>query len=208
MLKEILTQLGTTAVVIAIAGWLLKTWITHQLENLHSRNSHDLALKLEDARAAGAKDVARLNVHESYLHKRRVELIEQMHSEMVEAEFSLQNFLVKWWVNSNKEELLGRGLLPHGHFDEARAESMNKRGLEFCEKFTNINATLHRNALFLDDAFIEGIREAYRPFFDMILELDYNNLPVMPDQFKEVVTVGQAPRKAVIDKFRAALGVA
>ena len=32
MLKDIITQLGSTTVVIAIAGYILKTWIAHQLE--------------------------------------------------------------------------------------------------------------------------------------------------------------------------------
>lgn len=47
MLTEILTQLSTTAVVIAIAGWFLKTWISHQFENFHTKNAHNLALQLE-----------------------------------------------------------------------------------------------------------------------------------------------------------------
>jgi phage repressor protein C with HTH and peptisase S24 domain len=71
MLKDVLTQLGTTSVVIAIAGYLFKTWIAHQLEKLKTQNAHELSLKLETARAEWAKDVARLNVHESYLHKKR-----------------------------------------------------------------------------------------------------------------------------------------
>jgi hypothetical protein len=207
MLKDVLTQLGTTSFVIAIAGYALKTWIAHQLERLKTQSAHELALKLETARSEWAKDVARLNVHESYLHKRRVDLIEEMYAEMVEAEFSLQNFLVSWWTHSNKEEITERGNLPNDHFVEGNTDSMEKCGLGFCEKFIKINATLHRNALFFDDSFIEGITGAYRPFFDTILALDYGQIPTMPEEFKDVVTVGRTPRLAVIDKFRAVLGV-
>jgi len=208
MLKDILTQLGTTAVVIAIAGYTLKAWIAHQLEKLKTQNAHELALKLEASRAEWSKDLARLNVHESYLHKRRVELIEKMYAEMIKAEFSLQNFLVSWWAYSNKEELIERGYLPNNHFDGGRVETMEKRGLEFCETFVEINAMLHNNALFFDDSFIAGITSAYDPFFNIVSKLDYKNLPAIPDLLKNAVTAGRAPRLAVINQFRAALGVA
>jgi len=192
MLKDILTQIGVTSVVIGIAGYLFKMW---------------LSLKLETVRSEWAKDVARLNVHESHLHKRRVELIEEMYAEMVEAEFHLQNFLVSWWAFSNKDELIERGRLPQDHFSEERADSMEERGFEFCDRFLKINSTLHRNALFFDDSFINGVIDAYKPFFDIILNFDYNQIPIMPEEFKDVVTVGRIPRHAIIDKFRAVLGV-
>ena len=200
MLKDILTQLGSTAVVIAIAGYILKIWIAHQLERFKTQNEHQLALKLESARAEWAKDIARLNVHESYLHQRRVEIIEEMYAKMVEAELSLQNFLVSWWAHSNQEELIARGFRSNSDF------SM-KRGVEFCESFTEINAMLHKNALYFDDTFIEDVINAYKPFFDTILAFDETQIPVMPDEFKDVVTVGQTPRRSVINLFRTALGV-
>jgi hypothetical protein len=192
MLKDILTQIGVTSVVIGIAGYLFKMW---------------LSLKLETVRSEWAKEVARLNVHETYLHKRRVELIEEMYAEMVEAEFHLQTFLVSWWASSNKEELIERGLLPQDHFSEERTDSMEERGFEFCERFLKINSTLHRNALFFDDSFIEEITGAYKPFVDTILNFDYNSIPIMPKELKELVTVGRIPRRAIINKFRALLGV-
>ena len=69
MFKEILAQLGTTSVVVAAAVFLMKTWLTHQLERLKTQNSHTLSLKLEEIRADWAKDVARLNVREGCLHE-------------------------------------------------------------------------------------------------------------------------------------------
>ena len=106
MLQEILTQLTTTTVVVAIAAWLLKAWISHQLEEFQVKNAHTLALELETVRAEWAKDLARFNVHENYLHTRRVTLIEQMHTEAVEAEFSLQNFLVSWWALTTESGMI------------------------------------------------------------------------------------------------------
>jgi hypothetical protein len=207
MLTQILTQLGTTAVVIAIAGWFLKTWISHQFENLQAAHAHNLALKLEAARAEWAKDVARLNVHENYLHTRRVALIEEMHKEAVEAEFSLQNFLVSWWAFTNGDELLERGFVPRGHFDDGPATSMEKRGQEFCERYLRINSTLHRNVIFFDEGFTDAVRSAYAPFFDAIVNLEYDQLPPIPEEFKNVVEAGRAPRRAVVALFRTVLGV-
>lgn len=207
MLTEILTQLGTTAVVMAIAGWLLKTWISHQFENFHTKHVHNFALKLEAARAEWAKDVARLNVRENYLHTRRVALIEEMHKEAVEAEFALQNFLVSWWALTNRDELVERGLVTKGHFDDKRDALMEKHGEEFCERYLKINSTVHKNAIFFDESFIEAVRAAYTPFFDVIVKLDYQQPPPMPEEFKDVVDTGGAPRRAVVALFRTALGV-
>ena len=193
LVKEILTQLGTTAFVIAVAGYVMKAWITHQLERLKEQHAHQLALKLETVRGDWAKEVARLNVHEAYLHKRRVELIEEMHSKMVNAEFSLQNFLVSWWGVTNKEELIDREYLPKDHFSKKRMNSMKQRGAEFSERFTEINATLHKNSLYFDDSFIDGITNAYKPFFDNILDFDYDQPSTMPKELKDVVTIGQVP---------------
>lgn len=200
MIKDILTQLGSTAVVIAIAGYIFKTWVAHKLESLASQNKHDLDLKLEMAKTEFAKEIAKLNVHESYLHKRRVEVIEAIYAKMLDAEFSLQNFLVAWWAHSNREEIAEKGFTVNGEF------SM-KRGIEFCEAFTEINAMLHKNALYFDENFIEEIRSAYKPLFDVILNLNEENPGMFPDEFKDVVTVGQSPRRSVIALFRNALGV-
>lgn len=200
MIKDILTQLGSTAVVIGIAGYVLKTWVAHQLEGLTAQSEHQLALQLESARADCAKEIARLNVHEGYLHNRRVEVLEAMYAKMLEAEFSLQKFLVAWWAHSNKEEIIAKGMNVNGEFSK-------KRGLEFCEVFTEMNAMLHRNALYFDERFIDEITGAYKPFFDVILDLDEEHPPAFPDDFKDVVTAGQSPRRSVISLFRAALGV-
>lgn len=207
LLTEIVTQLGTTAVVVAITGWLLKTWISHQLEHFHTKYTHTFALKLEEARAAWARDIARLNIHENYLHTRRVCLIEEMHREAVDAELSLQQFLVSWWAFTNKDELLTRGLVSKDHFDINRSTSMEESGKKFCEAYLKINSTLHKNAIFFKEDFIQAIRNAYEPFFHTILELDYDNPPSIPEEFKDVVEAGSIPRRAVIELFRAMLGV-
>lgn len=189
MIEDILTQLGTTAVVIAIAAFIAKAWLAHQLDRMSARNSHELA-----------KQIAKLRVHEPHLHKRRVEVIEAMYSKILDAEFSLQNFLLAWWGHSNKKELISKGL-PESY------EFSNQRGLEFCETFTEINAMLHKNALYFDDQFIEDIRQAYKPFVDLILNMDILNPPVFPEDYKDLVSTGQAPRQSVIALFRGALGV-
>ena len=189
MIENILTQIGSSAVVIAISAYIAKTWVKHQLDKVTAQNSHELA-----------KQIAKLNVHESHLHKRRVEVIEAMYSKMLDAEFSLQNFLVTWWAHSNREEIVARGFPVRGDFSI-------EKGLEFCEAYTEINSMLHRNALYFDDQFIEETRKAYNPFFDVILSMGDSELPKFPEEFKEIVNVGQAPRKSVISLFREALGV-
>lgn len=189
MVKDILTQLGTSAVVIAITAYFAKTWLKHQLDRVEKQNSHELA-----------KQIARLNIHEPYLHKRRVDLIEAMYSKMIDAEFSLQSFLINWWAHSNREETIDRGFPIQGEFSI-------KRGLEFCEAYAEINAMFHKNALYFDESFIEQITKAYKPHFDMILSIGESEPPEFPNEYKDIVTVGQTPRKSMITLFRRTLGV-
>lgn len=188
MLEDILVQLGSTAVVISIGAYAAKKWVEHQLNRISMQNSHELARQL-----------AKLNVREPYLHKRRVEIIETIYAKSLDAEFSLQNFLVTWWGYSNREGLPAEACPDEGF--------SNKRGLEFCEAFTEISAMLQKNALYFDDQFIEGVRSAYKPFFDEILYMDKRNPPPFPDEYIDIIEKGQEPRQSVISLFRQALGV-
>lgn len=189
MTEEILTQVGSTAAVVTVAAYFARTWIKHQLNSLSAKHSHALE-----------RQIAKLNVHEPYLHKRRVEIIEEIYKKAVTAEFSLQNFLVTWWGYSKKDGLPTNTFPEEGGFP-------NERGLEFCERITEINAMLHQNALYFNDAFIEGITNAYKPFFDEIVDLDVQNPPPFPEVYMDIIEVGRGPRHSIIALFRDALGV-
>jgi len=207
MIIDILTKLGTSTVVMVIAVYVLKNWIRHQFEKNKTSSDHQLNLTIETIRAEWAKEVAKLNVHETYLHQRRVELIEKIYAKMVDAELSLQNFLVSWWAHSNKDELIERGHFSEKNFSDDSTEQMKKRGLEFCKMFIEINSMLHKNALYFDNTFIERVINAYKPFSDTILAFEYNDIPNMPEEFKDIIMVGKVPRRTVIDLFRVVLGV-
>ncbi len=200
MLYDILTQLGTTTVVIAIAGFIFKLWISHHFKKLINESEHQLAIKLESVRAEWAKDVAKLGVHEEYLHKKRVDLIETLYSKMLEAEFSLQNFLLAWWAESNREEITEKR-------GGKEVEFSMGRGIEFCEKYTEINSILHKNALYFDDVFIQKIRDSYHTIADTILSFDEDGIPEFPEELRDIITAGQVPRTSVIELFRETLGV-
>lgn len=116
---------------------------------------------------------------------------------MLEAELSLQTFLMKWAIQDSKnKDTFERKNLERDH------------GMEFCEKFTEINAELHKNALYFGDDFIQKIIDAYHPFFQLILSIDRENPPEFPDSFHDAITTGKTPRISVINIFRNALGVA
>ena len=189
MLGDIITQLGSTAVVISIGAYFAKKRIEHQIEKVSTQNSHELARQL-----------AKLNVHEPYLHKRRTEVIEAIYEKALDAEFSLKGFLVTWRGNSNREELADGTYLRGQGFSK-------KRGLEFCEAFTEINAMLQKNTVYFDDQFIEGVRGAYSPFFDKILYMDTDNPPPFPDEYADIIEKGQEPRQSIISLFRGVLGL-
>ncbi len=208
VISSLLTELAATTVIIAVAGWILRTTLSHLIEKLHRQQTHSLALDLEGARGKISRDLARLNVHESYLHKRRVELIEELYGYMIDAEFSLQTFLVSWWAESSRDELIQRGALPKDHFSRVEDSSERDHGDKFCEKYLCMNALLHRNELFFEESFTESLRQAYKPYFDMVLDYKKGNAMEFPNEFNDIVTVGASPRRAVINSFRRLLGVA
>jgi hypothetical protein len=204
ILGDFLVQIGGTAVALAIAGYLARIWLTHQFDKARAQNSHELAVKLEAVRAEWAREIARLNVHESYLHKRRVEILEMLFGKMIDAEFALQTFLLGWWGSTNKDELARR--VPD-YDPKETSESMRSRGFDFCEKFAEINAEMHKNALYFEETFLSSIKDAYEPIFDLVLAMDFENPPPIPAELKDVVNAGKAPRLAVINRFRKVLGV-
>jgi len=195
-----LAQLGSTAAVIAIAAYIAKTWVTRQLDKMATQNTHEFA-----------KQIAKLNVHEPYLHKRRVEVIEAMYTKVLDTEFKLQKFIFHWFLHSNIDELNGKGF-------EATQEFSNERGLEFCEAFTEINVMLLKSSLYFDDQFIDGVRNSYKPYFDLIHNMDTSSPPDFPEEYKNFISgyldeyenlipQEQEPRKSVVSLFREALGV-
>ncbi len=200
MLSDILTQLGTTTVVIGVAGFFLRSWFLHQLEKLQKSNEHQLALQLESAKARWAKDVAKISVHETYLHEKRVKLIEELHELSLKAEQQLHSFFISWWAHSNKEEVEAITEIETDEF------SVTKK-MAYLETYIEINALVHQNSLYLSDDFVEGIRAAYQPLFDEILEILKGDIPELPEKYKDIVRAGQAPRKEVVELFRQALGV-
>ncbi len=200
---NILAQLLSTSVVVGVAGFAMKSWFTHHLSKLEKSNIHELNIQLESLKAQWTKETAKLNVHESYLNNKRVELIEDLYEQMLEAEFELQNFLLHWWAYTRK---VNDGI--YSEQDSAVADdSMRVRGEAFCEKYLYINSVMHKKALYFDDQFIESVLGAYKPYFDRVLELNYNQLSLMPEEFHDVVNKGREPRREVIDMFRKALGV-
>ncbi|MBE4382399.1 hypothetical protein HJ030_04405 [Vibrio parahaemolyticus] len=198
-----LAQIFSTSLVVSIAVFLMKSWFTHHLSKLEKNNLHELNVQLESLKAQWTKETAKLNVHESYLHKKRVELIEDLYEKMLEAELELQNFLLHWWKVTQE---INHGII-ETRVDVVADESMKRRGEAFCEKFLYINAVLHEKALYFDDHFIESVLNAYKPLFDKVLDLNYKQLSTMPEEFNDIVNKGREPRKEVIDMFRKTLGV-
>ncbi len=206
MIENLLTQLGTTAIVIAVAGYLFRSWLSYQIQSLRSAYEHQNSIQLEAIRAEFSKDITRLGVHENYLHRRRTEIIESIFHRAVDAEFSLQSFFVGWWAATDADglEIHDRDV-PRDHTQAI--SMMKKHGNAFCENFTEINASLHKNALYFDDEFIKSVTDAYDPFFHLVLSVDYNAVPILPEQYKDAVSVGRIPRKLVVNLFRKSLGV-
>ena len=117
-----------------------------------------------------------------------------------------RRFFLGWWAATDAPGIAERDLDIPPDIPQS-IELMKKRGRNFCESFTEINASLHKNALFFDDKFIRQVIEAYDPFFKLILNVDYNSLPKLPEQYKDVVAAGRVPRQIVIELFRKSLGV-
>lgn len=206
MIENLLTQLGTTSVVVAVAGYFLRSWLSYQIQTLRSDHEHQNTIQIETIRAEFTKDIARLNIHENYLHRKRVDLIESIYHQAVDAEYSLQTFFMGWWAATDTEGIAEKGLDIPGDFEQS-LDIMKKHGRIFCEKFTEINASLHKNALFFDAEFIRQITDAYDLFFELILSIDYDCLQKLPEEYKDVVSAGRIPRHIVVNLFRKSLGV-
>ena len=206
MIQDLLTQLGTTGVVVAVAGYFFRSWMSYEIQSLRSDYEQQHLIHLETIRAEFSKDIARLSIHENYLHRRRVELIEEIYHKAVDTEYSLQTFFLGWWAITDIDRIAQKDLdVPKDA--ESALDMMENHGMAFRETFLEINASLHKNALIFDDEFIRQVTDAYRPFFELILNFNYDDIPKLPEEYEDVASAGRIPRSSIVKIFRRSLGV-
>jgi hypothetical protein len=87
------------------------------------------------------------------------------------------------------------------------------RSVKFCEKYLEINSTIHKNELFLDKEVVSEIRAAYQPLFDFAqsyVETGTVTSEVqagLPRTIDEIFALGDKPRSKMVEIFRKLAGV-
>lgn len=205
-LESLLTQLVSTSVVIAAGGFILRAWVTHQLEKQRERHAHDLNVKLEEMRAAVAVEVARLAVREPHLHAKRTAVIEAVQAEMLKAEYALQRALMCWWLTATKPGQAALSKMPAAARGEI-PETLATRTQEFLTAATEIKAMLHKNSLYFTEDFAIAVWAEFEPYVSNFASIDPSDPPPLPTEWRSIIEAGQKPRSAVNVLLRELLGV-
>ncbi|OGA57646.1 MAG: hypothetical protein A3G81_04000 [Betaproteobacteria bacterium RIFCSPLOWO2_12_FULL_65_14] len=171
---------------MAVIAFLLKLWIDKRL-------THALGQQLEKFKADLAKDVATHSIQQNWHHAKKMAVLEQLYTSIVDAEFELKALLMNWKIG--------------------KAEFIKDRANKFCAKYLEVNAQLHRNEIYLDQSLVDEIRSVYQPYFDLATRsVDSGSTPdelkaLLPDTMHEIFAIGDGLRQQVVKRFRAEVGV-
>ena len=205
MINQILTNIGTTAVVVGIAGYLAKLWIERLVARSDKRYAHNLDISRQQLQRDFSQELSKTQLQESFLHKKRIEIIEQLYTQALEADFSLRNFMVSWWANSNQEH---SDESPENTISDTMPESSRgKRQVEFLDHYLKINSLVYKNAIYLDEAFIKSINDSYEPMYNVVINLNLDDLPEFPSEYDQIIRGQKGPRLEMVQLFRKNLGV-
>jgi hypothetical protein len=177
----------SNTIAVAAIGFLLKLWIDKRL-------SHSFNLEIEKFKSELAKELARYSTQQKWVNDKRMELLCKLHELVIEMDFELKTLFMNVKVQSQT-------------FTADRA-------IKFCEKYTELNAVLRKNALFFSDEFSAKTLNAYKLYFEIAMECiagvgDFTEKlrTALPPTLEGVTNVADQPRLEVVNAFRKLAGV-
>lgn len=183
---DIVALIAGNAIAVGVVGYLAKLWIEKRL-------AHSLEVELAKFRADLAKEVAKDSVQQAWNNSKRMELFAELYEVMIDADFEFKALLLN--IKIKKPDLI------------------RDRATKFCEKYLAMNASLHKNELFLDDEIIDEIICAYKPFFDLAINAMESGKPdeyliaSLPDTMEDIIGLGDEPRKRAVKVFKRISGM-
>lgn len=185
-MEQLAIIIGSNVLAVSIISYLLKLWVENRL-------SHELSVELEKFKAQLAKDIARDSIKRRWTHEKQMDLITTLYSQIVDAELELKALLMDLKVGNS--------------------ESVQERSDKFSRKYLEINSTIHKNELFLDQRVVSEIRTTYEPFFNLALSyIDTGTVTPeiqkqLPNSMEEIFALGDKPRTKMVEIFRNLAGV-
>ncbi|MDD3524582.1 MAG: hypothetical protein PHQ41_07810 [Candidatus Cloacimonetes bacterium] len=186
-MSEFLAIIFSTVTAVAVIGWLLRVWIDKRL-------SYSLDLELERFRSELAKDVTRHSIQQQWMNDKRMQLLGDLYMLMVEMDFELKALFMNIKVHSK--------------------DFTTERANKVCTKYIELNAVLHKNAIFLSKEVIEEVRAAYKPYFDLAMncmrgeDSEMEELKqLLPETLEEITAIADMPREHLVQAFRKVAGI-
>lgn len=185
-MEQLAVIIGSNVLAVSIISYLLKLWVENRL-------SHELSVELEKFKAQLAKDIARDSIKRRWSHEKQMDLITTLYSQIVDAEFELKALLMDLKVGNS--------------------DSVRERSEKFSRKYLEINSTIHKNELFLDQRVISEIRTTYEPLFNLALSyIDTDTVTPeiqkkLPNSMEEILALGDKPRAKMVEIFRNLAGI-
>lgn len=172
---------ATNTIAVGVVGYLFKLWFDKRLQT-------SLDKELEKFRSDIQKDIARYSIQQEWNNSKRMELFSELYNVIVDADFELKAFLLN--IKCESEE-----------HSQVRARN-------FCEKYTEVNALLHKNELFIDTEVVTELRSCYKPYFDEALKW-LGGEPIssalrdnIPETIEDITKVADEPRQKAVKIFK------
>jgi hypothetical protein len=187
----------SNVLLLGALGFLLKLWLdkrlSHHLDILKDEYSHRLNSELEHFKSELAKDIARFNIREAWIHEKRMQLFSELYESILAIEVELKIFFMEYGVKDT--------------------EGIKARSEEFCQQYLKLNSMVFKNELYLESSLIDEIKYTYQPLFDFasrfIDAVEKSQLEELeiPRNLEEVMAMGEAPRRKLVGMFKKIAGL-
>ncbi len=170
MWAEVIKFVGGSVVLLAIAGWLIRTIIQHFLARDIEQYKFDIRkqgeVELEKLRAALKIEAVTHEITFSKLHNRRAEIIEELFKKLVAFDDSASSLMVE--------------------FDMDDSEELREKADKFIDIYHDFQKYAEQNQIYFSEELCKLIAALHSEVFDQSIRVTYQTTPHSLDDLKKV----------------------
>lgn len=198
MWVEVIKFVGGSAVLLAIAGWLIRTIIQHFLTKDIEQYKFDIRrqgeIELEKLKAALNIEAVTHEITFSKLHNRRAEIIEELFKKLMAFDDSASTLMVE--------------------FDMDDSEGLREMADKFIDIYYDFHKYAEQNQIYFSEELCKLIAELHSEAFDQSIRVTYHTTPYSLDDLKKafseekfrIQSHTELMKRKVQEEFRELLG--
>ena len=198
MWVEVIKFVGGSAVLLAIAGWLIRTIIQHSLTKDIEQYKFEIRrqgeIELEKLKAALNIEAVTHEITFSKLHNRRAEIIDELFKKLVAFDNSASTLMVEFDMDDPKE--------------------LKEKADKFIDIYYDFHEYAEQNEIYFSEELCKLIAGLHSRTFDQSIRVTYQTEPYSVDDLKKAFSKEKAGiqsrteqiKRQIKEEFRELLG--